>query len=176
MGLALGMTLKFYSTVTKRLKLKVRKFLGATSNVCRSYRGKTGRGPFRPSILNRVNKKYVIPWRCNTKHLHDYTLGTPVGTPMEYPCFKVTPFINSFTRFTVFGCIYSTILAIIVSFFFSLLSFLVIYKLLLWSVHCNSLCDWQHNISCLLLDISPDDIYQKTIINFKVIMKTIVRF
>ena len=39
------MTLKFYTSVTKGLKLKV-KVLGANSNVCRSYRGKTGRGAF----------------------------------------------------------------------------------------------------------------------------------
>ena len=44
LGLALGTILKFYASVTKGLTLKVRKFLGL--NPCRSYRGKTGRGPF----------------------------------------------------------------------------------------------------------------------------------
>ena len=37
------MTLKFLTSVTKGLKLKV-KVLGTKSYVCRSYRGKTGRG------------------------------------------------------------------------------------------------------------------------------------
>ena len=43
MGLAVGMTLKFLTSMTKGLKLKV-KVLGTKSYVCRSYRGKTGRG------------------------------------------------------------------------------------------------------------------------------------
>ena len=52
LGLALGTNLKFYTSVAKGLKLKVRKFLGgANSYVCRSYRGKTGRGPFCPPSL-----------------------------------------------------------------------------------------------------------------------------
>ena len=45
LGLALGMALKFYTRVAKRVKLKVKKFLGLIP-VCRSYREKTGRGPF----------------------------------------------------------------------------------------------------------------------------------
>ena len=48
LGLALLMTLKFYTSVAKRLKLKVRKFLGASSYICRSYRRKTCRGIFWP--------------------------------------------------------------------------------------------------------------------------------
>ena len=48
LGLALLMTLKFYTSVAKRLKLKVRKFLGASSYICRSYRRKTCRGVFWP--------------------------------------------------------------------------------------------------------------------------------
>ena len=45
--------------MAKRLKLKVRKFWWANSYICRSYRGKTGRGPFWPPwpILNRVKEK-----------------------------------------------------------------------------------------------------------------------
>ena len=39
--LALGANLKFYTTVAEGPKLIV---LGANSYVCRSYRGKTGRG------------------------------------------------------------------------------------------------------------------------------------
>ena len=43
-GLTLGMTLKFYTSLAKGLKLKVRKVLWAKSYVGRSYSGKTGRG------------------------------------------------------------------------------------------------------------------------------------
>ena len=39
--MALGMKLKFYNSVAKELKLKVRKFW-ASSCVCRSYSGKIG--------------------------------------------------------------------------------------------------------------------------------------
>ena len=46
LGLALGTNLKFYTSVKKELKLKVGEFWGANSYVCRSYREKTGRGPF----------------------------------------------------------------------------------------------------------------------------------
>ena len=57
--LVLGTNLKFYTSVAKGLKLKVRKVLGADFYVCRSYRGKTGRwGFFFPTlILNRVRNK-----------------------------------------------------------------------------------------------------------------------
>ena len=48
LGLALGTNLKFYTSVKKELKLKVGEFWGANSYVCRSYREKTGRGPFWP--------------------------------------------------------------------------------------------------------------------------------
>ena len=50
LGLALGMALKFYTSVVKGLKLKVWKFLGLFS-VCWSYRGKLvgwGGGLFDP--------------------------------------------------------------------------------------------------------------------------------
>ena len=40
----------------KRVKTKSKKVLGATSFVCRSYRGKTGSGAFCPPILSRVEK------------------------------------------------------------------------------------------------------------------------
>ena len=61
LGLARGTNLKFYTSVAKRSKLKVRQ-LGANSYVCRSYRGKTGRGGsfLPPPILNRV-KVSIIP-------------------------------------------------------------------------------------------------------------------
>ena len=38
----------------KKVKTKSQKVLGANSYVCRSYTGKTGRGPFWRPILNRV--------------------------------------------------------------------------------------------------------------------------
>ena len=41
-GLALGMTLKFYTSVSKGLRLKFEKFWGTYSTVCRSYKGKAG--------------------------------------------------------------------------------------------------------------------------------------
>ena len=44
LGLPQGMVLKFYARVEKGLELRVRKFLGANSYVCRNCRGKTGRG------------------------------------------------------------------------------------------------------------------------------------
>ena len=43
-----------YTGVAKGLKLKFKKFFWANSNVCRSYRGKTGKGTFYTRILNRV--------------------------------------------------------------------------------------------------------------------------
>ena len=46
LGVALGTNLKFYTSLSKGSKLKVRKFWRANSYVCRSYRGKTGRGAF----------------------------------------------------------------------------------------------------------------------------------
>ena len=56
LALALGMTLKFCTSMSKWLKIKVGKFLGANSYVYRSYRGKTGRKGvlLPPPILNRV--------------------------------------------------------------------------------------------------------------------------
>ena len=59
LGLTLCINLKFYTSVAKELKLKFREFWG-NSYVCRSYRGKTGKGGgvflSLPPILNRVNR------------------------------------------------------------------------------------------------------------------------
>ena len=59
--LALGMTFKFYASMVKGLKLKVKRFGGVTSYVCRSYRRETGRGTFLPPPpppnLNRVTSE-----------------------------------------------------------------------------------------------------------------------
>ena len=43
LGLALGIALKSYTNVAKDLK-QSQKVLGANSYICRSYRGKTGKG------------------------------------------------------------------------------------------------------------------------------------
>ena len=48
LGLALGTNLKFYTSLSKLLKLKFRRFCGFNFYVCRSYRGKTSRGLFWP--------------------------------------------------------------------------------------------------------------------------------
>ena len=54
--LALGMTLKFYTSVAKGLELKVRKFWVLIPRFVEVTRGKTSRGVFLspPPILNRV--------------------------------------------------------------------------------------------------------------------------
>ena len=48
LGLALAMALKFYTSVAKGLKLKVRKFWGLISTFVEVCRWKTGRGAFYP--------------------------------------------------------------------------------------------------------------------------------
>ena len=56
LGLALGTNLKFYTSVLKRLKLKVRKFWELTLTFVETTGKKTGReGLFAPAILNKVN-------------------------------------------------------------------------------------------------------------------------
>ena len=51
MGLALGIALEFYTSSTKGLKIKVRKFLGVNSYTYRSCSGKTGsKGLFVPPL------------------------------------------------------------------------------------------------------------------------------
>ena len=48
MGLALGMALKFYTSVTKGLKLKVRKFRGLIGTFVEVTEEKQVGGPFSP--------------------------------------------------------------------------------------------------------------------------------
>ena len=48
--LAMGMTLKFYTSMAKRVETKSQKVLGANSYVYGSYRGKTGRVKDRETI------------------------------------------------------------------------------------------------------------------------------
>ena len=51
LGLTLGLALKFYTSVVRWLKLKVKNVFEIYSNFCRSYRGKTGREPLAGLIL-----------------------------------------------------------------------------------------------------------------------------
>ena len=46
----------------EEIKHKIQKVFGANSYVCKSYHGKTGRGPFCPPlpILNRVNNQNLV--------------------------------------------------------------------------------------------------------------------
>ena len=55
LGLALGMTFKFYTSVGKRLKLKVRKLWGLILTFVEVPGEKLVGGAFLPPILNRVN-------------------------------------------------------------------------------------------------------------------------
>ena len=61
LGLALGTNLKFYTSVAKGLKLKVRKFLGLIPTFLEVTGEKLvgGGDPFLPPILNRV-KVFVV--------------------------------------------------------------------------------------------------------------------
>ena len=55
LGLTLGMTLKFYASLEKRLKLKARKFLELSRTYVKVAGEKlVGRGLFAIPILNRV--------------------------------------------------------------------------------------------------------------------------
>ena len=46
LGLALGMALKTKYQRGRKVKIKSQKFSGANSYICKSYKGKTGRGLF----------------------------------------------------------------------------------------------------------------------------------
>ena len=82
-GLALGMTLKFYTTVSKGLKLKFRRSRGTKSYACRSYRGKTGMGFFclSPSWIGlKCHKRYFL-WKLHENNLE--ILHFPSGRSVE---------------------------------------------------------------------------------------------
>ena len=55
LGLPLGTNLKFYTSVAKELKQKVRKFWGLIPAFVEVTGEKLVEGPFCPPILNRVN-------------------------------------------------------------------------------------------------------------------------
>ena len=70
LGLVLGIiTLKFYNSVAKELKLKVRKILVVNSYVCAGYRGKTGRGAYsaHPSS-SWIGLNYLFPSFFQVNH------------------------------------------------------------------------------------------------------------
>ena len=96
LGLALGTKLKFYTSVKKELKLKVRKFWAANSYVCRSYREETGRRAFLASPspllswiglkkLNRLtyekDKKKLNIFNENTEEVFEEEKLIPIKTP-----------------------------------------------------------------------------------------------
>ena len=72
LGLALETNLKFYTSVVKRLKLKVRKFLGVIPTFVKIKGEKLVRGgglSAPPPILNRVNiETTYIQKERSTKH------------------------------------------------------------------------------------------------------------
>ena len=63
LGLALGMTLKFYISVAKGLKLKVRRFCGLSLMFVEVTGEKLVGGAFLPPILNRI-KEYIAHRNC----------------------------------------------------------------------------------------------------------------
>ena len=80
------MALKFYTTVTKGLKLKVRKFLGTNSYVSRIYRKKTCSGRYYLSHWLRVNfgKTELVIFKY-IKKLISYEIRIKLCEKMIYP-------------------------------------------------------------------------------------------
>ena len=72
-GLALGTNLKFYISVAKGLKLKVRKFWGVVPTFVKITEGKLVGGAFLgpPPILNRV--KGIISKKCINYNVYKFT-------------------------------------------------------------------------------------------------------
>ena len=70
LGLALGTNLKFYASVTKGLKLKVRKFWGLIPTFVEVTGEKlVGKGLFAPPILNRVKIFFITSTQIVTLSL-----------------------------------------------------------------------------------------------------------
>ena len=78
LGLALGMTLKFYAGVARELKLTVRTFWGLIHRFVQDTGEKTGRRAFLipPLILNRVNTKTAIELFYKKTELEKFTIFT----------------------------------------------------------------------------------------------------
>ena len=68
------MAFKFYTSMTKRLKLKVRKFLGLVPTFVEVTRGKRVGGTFRtPLIMNRVKVlKIQVSKQKEQVFIHDF--------------------------------------------------------------------------------------------------------
>ena len=64
LGQALVTNLKFCTSVAKGLKLKARNFWGTNSYLCRSYRGKTGRGIFLPPPPSWIGLTFKMSLIC----------------------------------------------------------------------------------------------------------------
>ena len=93
-GLALRIALKFYTSVAKRLNLKIRKFWGLIA-VFKRYWGKTGRGTFCPpaSWIGLMNgRRFVKKSRRKRKYLGIYYVFRSMKTLVD----------NFFFRFDVF--------------------------------------------------------------------------
>ena len=54
------MDLQFYTSVAKGLNLKVKNFLGLILATVEATRDKLERGPFVPSILNRISIRRLV--------------------------------------------------------------------------------------------------------------------
>ena len=67
LGLALGVALKYYTSVEKGLKLKVKKFLGLIVTFVEVTVEKLGREAFQHSILNRARAAYHANLRAEKK-------------------------------------------------------------------------------------------------------------
>ena len=84
--MALGMTLKFYTSVAKGLKLKVKsqKAFEAKSYICRSYRGKTGRGPSW-DITVKKRQTSVLPNYLHLRHVGSEYFSRSITNDNEDP-------------------------------------------------------------------------------------------
>ena len=87
LGLTLGKNLTFFTSVSKGLKLKVRKFWGLIPTFVEATGEKLLEGPFCPTplILNRV--KYIF-WNANDS-IVELMVSITSGVSLRYsPCYK----------------------------------------------------------------------------------------